>query len=162
LEKSNCEFEIRLTIDTQLSLADNFVWIKKYHGQWLTQSFSYVTDYTDNSFEIQKTSEEKMSIKWSADIQSFLNDNFSNLVDQKEVVHKLMTAHKTQGGEDAWFLVRDGTNYYLTIKMQDRAKSLTLHSPWSYAMEFPDSKELKLYCDFLDLIDKNVKVKVRD
>lgn len=103
-----------------------------------------------------------MNEDWDFAVRKTLGDNFFDIPDQKEVMDALMKDYEIKNEEGARFMVMDGTTYLLTIKANGKAKKFHLHSPWSYLEEFPNSKELRWYCDVLDLIDKNVKIKLQD
>lgn len=162
ITNSDSEFEIQLIVDIQLSKRDHFVLIKKEQGQWHGRSFTYTSDDRQDSFKLDKARDEKMNEDWDLAVRKTVADNFFDIPDQEEAEDKLMKDYELNNGEGARFIVMDGTTYLLTIKANGKVKKFHLHSPWSYLEEFPNSKELRWYCDVLDLIDKNVKIKLQD
>jgi hypothetical protein len=161
LKNSKSEIEIRLFSNASLSPVDSYVWIKKVNGTWSATSYKFV-DYSENNFfELKQIYNDKLKKNWDVQIQNLLTRDFSNYLDQSQLRDKLIEDYKSNNGDDSYFMVTDGTGYTLTIKIGEKVRSFYLHSPSAYSTFFQKFPELKWYSDILDVIDKNVKVKLK-
>jgi hypothetical protein len=153
---SENKVEIKLLFNFNSSTYNKFVWLRKDSSNLWTgnvQDFIAPKNIYNRVSKIEKISDITFEEDLDADLMGIMDSLRLRYPDQQKVLYDL----EAKDLSSCW-LAFDGTSYRLKITINNISKEFNLHSPSAYLKQFPESVELKFYCDLLKLIEKGIGI----
>lgn len=175
LSRTNNDVDLRILIDESLTPSGQVLWLRLKGKEWKATLYDYVLNFDENGNDKKEVKSFRSREMKS---RSELNELWTKLVqfdiltlsNQAEVTYELQkeaSLHPRRGAHTGRernhsFMIIDGTAYDVLVKANGKSRSYAFHSPCTHLDYFPESKELKNYCNILTTLQKEFKIKFEE
>jgi hypothetical protein len=169
--RSNNEIDLRIFVDESLTPSGQVLWLRQKGKEWKATLYTYVLNFDENgndTKEVRSSRSKELLAKseFSELWAKLVNFDVLTLINQADVAYELQkeaSLHPRRGAlgqreRHHSFMIFDGVSYDVLVRANGKSRSYSFHSPCTHLDYFPESKELKNYCNILSLLEKEFKI----